>query len=177
MGWRWRWRRVLRWLLGWRWKLGRGRRKRKLVTNMKPAEFIDRIDDKQVLAAIERAEAASSGELRLFIAHQRMENPLAAARVQFARLGMEKTRLRNGVLIYFAPKSQRFAIVGDEGINVKCGDTFWQSIVNEMAPLLAQGEFTKAIVTAIERVGAVLAEHFRREPGDQNELPNQIIRE
>ena len=144
---------------------------------MKPAEFIDRIDDKKVLAAIERAEAASSGEVRLFIAHQRIEDPLAAARIQFARLGMDKTRRRNGVLLFFAPQSQRFAIIGDEGINARCGDTFWQTIVDEMAPLLARGEFTNAIVAAIERVGAVLAEHFRREPGDENELPNQIARE
>jgi len=90
---------------------------------------------------------------------------------------MDKTRLRNGVLLYFAPRTQQFAILGDEGINEKCGQSFWQSIVEDMSPRLKRGEFTEAIVGAIERVGTALAQHFPREPGDQNELPNQIIRE
>jgi uncharacterized membrane protein len=67
--------------------------------------------------------------------------------------------------------------LGDEGIDAKCGEGFWQEIVNAMSPQFARGEFTQAIVEAINRVGAVLAQHFPREPGDQNELPNQIERE
>jgi uncharacterized membrane protein len=144
---------------------------------MKPTHFIQQIDDAQILAAIERAESASSGEVRLFIAHAPVVDPLGAARAQFEKLGMTRTRQRNGVLLYFAPKSQRFAILGDEGIDAKCGEGFWQEIVNAMSPQFARGEFTQAIVEAINRVGAVLAQHFPREPGDQNELPNQIERE
>lgn len=144
---------------------------------MKPAEFIHQINDEQVLAAIERAEARSSGEISLFIAHQNVADPLAAARREFTRLGMDRTRRRNGVLLFFAPRTQQFAILGDDGINAKCGAEFWQSIVNEMSPLLKSGEFTRAITQAIDRVGDVLATHFPRDPGDQNELPNQIERE
>ena len=144
---------------------------------MKPTEFIHQIDDAQVLAAIERAERNSSGEVRLFIAHQHVGDPLAAARAQFLKLGMDKTGLRNGVLLFFAPRSQQFAILGDAGINEKCGEPFWQSIVNDMSPRFKRGEFTGGIVEAIDRIGAALSEHFPRDPGDQNELPNQIVRD
>src|SRR5688500_8931399 len=110
---------------------------------MKPTEFIQHIDDAQVLKAIERAEKGSSGEVRLFITYKPVVDPLDAARAHFAKLGMHKTRLRNGVLLYFAPRSQQFAILGDEGINEKCGQPFWQGIVEDMSPRLKRGEFTE----------------------------------
>ena len=31
------------------------------------------------------------------------------------KLGMDKTRERNGVLLYFAPQAQKFAVIGDAG--------------------------------------------------------------
>jgi len=40
---------------------------------------------------------------------------------------------------------------------------------------LRQGEFTAAIVNAVQKVGAVLSEHFPRQPGDRNELPDEMV--
>lgn len=144
---------------------------------MKPKEFIHVIDDTKVIAAIEAAEARSTGEIRLVIAHQNVPDALAAAKDQFARLSMHQTRRRNAVLLYFAPKSQHFAIYADVGLHEKCGQEFWQAIVDEMTPMLKQGKITEAIVQAVDKVGEVLARHFPPEPGDQNELPNQVARE
>ncbi len=129
------------------------------------------------MAAIEEAEKKSSGEIRLFVSKGAAGEPLAAARKQFQKLGMEKTRERNGVLLYFAPEARQFAIVGDSGVHEKCGDDFWQQISRDMSEDFKAGRFTVAIVGAIRKVGDVLARHFPRRPDDQNELPNQIARD
>jgi len=144
---------------------------------MKPKEFIDQLDDAKVLAAINLAEQKSSGEIRLYVSNGRVDDALSAAQIQFARLGMEKTRLRNGVLLFFAPKSQQFAIMGDSAIHEKCGNDYWQEISKEMSALLKGGQFTQAIVQAINRVGDALAKHFPRAPEDRNELPDGIVRD
>jgi uncharacterized membrane protein len=144
---------------------------------MKPKEFIDKLDDNKVTAAITAAEQKSSGEIRVFVSNENPADPLAAAEAQFAKLGMTKTRERNGVLFYFAPKSQRFAVFGDKGIHEKCGRDFWQHIATRISGHLKAGEFTEAVVEAINEIGDVLARHFPRSPDDRNELPNQVVRD
>ncbi len=144
---------------------------------MKPKHFLDQLDDAKILAAIAEAEARSSGEIRVYVSHQKREDVLAAARRRFLKLGMTKTRQRNAVLIYFAPLTHGFAIWGDVGVHEKCGDALWLEMVGEMTPLLKAGRFSEAVVRAIQRVGEVLAQHFPRRPDDRNELPDQIARD
>lgn len=142
--------------------------------DMKPTEFISKLDEGKLLKVIEDAENKSSGEIRLFVSHKMVHEPLAAAQRQFEKLGMTRTKHRNGVLIFIAPHTHKFAIVGDAGIHEKCGDAFWKEISQLMTDRLKRAEWTQAVVEAIERVGETLARHFPREPGDVNELPNKI---
>lgn len=135
------------------------------------------MDEAKIVAAIGSAEKKTSGEIRVYISSKKRLDGLAAAQLRFAKLGMTKTRHRNGVLIYFAPLTRQFAIVGDAGIHAKCGDNFWQSITTEMTPLLKSEEFTAAVVLAVEKVGRALAEHFPSDSDDSNELPDKIIRD
>lgn len=145
---------------------------------MKAKEFVQTLDRPQIMAAIAAAEARTSGQIRVFVTHQPVDDALAAARGQFAKLGMEKTAARNGVLVFLAPESRRFAVVGDQGIHERCGgDDFWQGIVGgTMRPLLKESRFTDAIVAAVGEVGKVLAEHFPTDPDhpNANELPDDV---
>lgn len=141
-----------------------------------PDEFLDQLDDAKIIAAIGAAESNSSGEIRVYVSHKKREDALAAARLRFQKLGMAKTRQRNAVLIYFAPLTRQFAIVGDTGIHQKCGADFWPDISMAMSAQLKQGKFTEAIVDAIQKTGALLAQHFPRDPDDRNELPNEVER-
>jgi|SRR5438552_15923726 len=141
---------------------------------MKPIEFISKLDEQRIVAAIATAEKKTSGEIRVYVSHKLRHEIMAAAQRRFVKLGMAKTRHRNGVLIYFAPRARKFAIVGDVGVHEKCGDSFWQDIAAAMSEHLKQSRYTEAILLAIERVGAALAEHFPSGPDDRNELPNEI---
>jgi uncharacterized membrane protein len=144
---------------------------------MQPKEFINRLDEARIIGAIAEAERKTSGELRVYVSHRKRADPLAFAQKRFLELGMTNTRHRNAVLIYFVPRTRQFAIVGDRGVHEKCGDAFWRAVTAGMSDLLKQGRFTDAILDAIQKVGDVLARHFPRDPGDQNELPDQIVRD
>ncbi len=142
---------------------------------MKPHELIGKLNEARVVEAIAAAERRTSGEIRVCVSQRRRTDALAAARDRFRKLGMERTRQRNGVLLFFAPRTQQFAVWGDSGVHAQCGDDFWPGIVAEMTPLLKEGRFTDAVVLAVGKVGEVLARHFPPEPDDRNELPNPVV--
>jgi len=133
-----------------------------------------KIDHARVVAAIHQAEQKTSGEIRVLIARHRTSEPLAAARRHFHRLGMSKTRHRNAVLIFLAPRSRRFAVIGDRGVHEKCGDAFWSELAAAMAEDFKKGEFTHGLCRGIERAGELLARHFPRENGDADHPPDEV---
>ena len=141
---------------------------------MQTKVFISKLDDERIVAAIAAAEKKTSGEIRVCISDRKHDDPVSAAQKRFEKLGMANTRERNGVLIYFVPLSQKFAVIGDAGIHAKCGADFWSEITGEMHNLLQAEKFTDAVVFAVGKVGQALAEHFPRCPDDTNELPDQI---
>jgi uncharacterized membrane protein len=135
---------------------------------------VPEIDHARVVAAIVAAEKKTSGELRVLLARHKAPNAVAAARRHFERLGMTRTRHRNGVLIFLAPHSRTFAVIGDTGVHEKCGDAFWRELAATMSEYFKRGDFTAGLMHGIERAGALLAEHFPPDAGDRNELPDEI---
>lgn len=143
---------------------------------METKEFIHALNDQQIADAIAVAEKRTSGEIRVFVSENAVDEPVVEAEKQFVRMGMTKTEQRNAVLIYFAPKSQKYAVIGDQGVHQKCGQKFWEHITEEMTPLLKARQFTEAVVLAVHEIGAVLAKEFPPIAGDKNELPNRVER-
>lgn len=138
---------------------------------MKKSAFIQKLDQAALTEAITAAELHTSGEIRVVLAHEPAPDALAAAQDAFGRLGMEKTRDRNAVLIFVAPESQTFAVVGDTGIHERCGQEFWNEMATAMGAAFASGDFTLGLRQAI----ALLKEQFPQRPDDQNELPNTVV--
>jgi uncharacterized membrane protein len=131
-------------------------------------------DSGRILAAIADAERRSSGEIRVVIARHAVNDPVAAAQKHFEELGMTKTRERNGVLFFVAPRSRSFAVIGDTAVHEKCGDAFWRLLTAAMALHFKRGEFTEGLVHGIEKAGSLLAEHFPPVASERNELSNDI---
>jgi uncharacterized membrane protein len=144
---------------------------------MKTEEFIAQLDDAAVVTAISAAEKRSSGEIRVYVSSKKTDGPLAQATARFRKLGMHKTRERNGVLLYFAPQVQKFAIIGDAAIHEKCGQSFWEEVAAEISSGLRDKQFTPAVVGAVRKVGELLALHFPRQGNDNDELSNEITRD
>ena len=137
--------------------------------------FVDQLDSGRIEHAIAAAERVTSGELRVIIHRKAVADPVAAAKAEFARLEMYKTRERNAVLILVAPESHKFAIFGDDAIHAKCGQPFWDEITTAMTGFFREGKFTDGLVHAIDRAGGLLAKHFPRRPDDNNELSDNVI--
>ena len=142
---------------------------------MHPNDFLQQLDEKQIVEAITLAESTTSGEIRIFISHRKRPDALAAAQSRFEKLGMRKTPHRNAVLIYFVPLSRSFAIVGDTGVHEKCGESFWTEAASELGNNLRTRSLTEALVLTVQKVGVLLAQHFPIDPDQKNELPNEIL--
>ena len=144
---------------------------------MQTKEFLSQLEHDRIVATIREAEAKTSGEIRLYIERgiPKEADGLLSAQRWFKELGMEKTRGRNAVLIYVAPKTQRFAVVGDIGVGGKCGPDYWNDLVGSMRDEFRQGHFTDALVLAITRAGDLLAGNFPCRADDTNELPDEAI--
>lgn len=138
------------------------------------ARFIRDLDQKAIEESISRAERSCSGEVRVHIQpHARGDIQEIAART-FERLGMTRTELRNGVLLFIASEDHRFVILGDKGIDEKVGHDFWEDVAADLGQHFRRHEFTAGICRAVERCGEKLAEHFPWQQGDRNELSNTI---
>ncbi len=95
---------------------------------MRTKEFLGKLAHERIVQAIAAAEATTSGEIRVFIQRGEIDDPVLVAREQFERLGMTQTRERNAILIFVAPRAQKFAVIGDRGVDEKCGEPFWRDV-------------------------------------------------
>ena len=96
---------------------------------MKPEKFLTAEQQNTVVKAVRLAEKGTSGEIRIHIDAVCEGNPVQKAQELFFLLGMDKTELRNGVLIYLACESKVFAIIGDKGINDVVPENFWEDVI------------------------------------------------
>jgi uncharacterized membrane protein len=143
---------------------------------MRTREFLSKLEHDRIIQAIRKAESKTSGEIRVLIQRGKLNSdPFVAARKKFHRLRMHKTRERNAVLIFVAPRVHKFAVVGDEAIHEKCGNEFWQRVVEKMRMHFQNEKFSHALVEAIKEIGKVLAAHFPRTQANANELPDEVI--
>jgi len=125
-----------------------------------------KIDHKRVLDAIQSAEELTSGEIRVLFARHKVVDPVAAAQAYFNSLGMANSPHRNGILIFVAPASRKFAVIGDRAVHEKCGDSFWTSLADAMGVYFREGRFTEAVLHGVERAGSLLAKTFPRSKSD-----------
>jgi uncharacterized membrane protein len=143
---------------------------------MRTREFLSKLEHDRIIQAIRAAESKTSGEIRVYIQRGKLNtDPLISAQRKFHRLGMHKTSERNAVLIFIAPRAHKFALVGDKAVHEKCGEEFWQRIVDAMRAHLQNEKFSHAIVEGIEEVGRLLSTHFPQTPTSSNELPDDVI--
>ncbi|MEG1635191.1 MAG: TPM domain-containing protein [Rikenellaceae bacterium] len=137
-------------------------------------EFINKEEEKRLIAAIKSAELGSSAEIKVHIDKYCKGNPLDEAVRWFLKLKMEQTKDRNGVLIYVAYKDKKVAIIGDKGINALIGETFWDSTYHLMREQFKKGNICEGLCDAIGNVSKKLKQFFPYATDDVNELSDDI---
>ena len=140
----------------------------------KVEDFLTKAEEAEVVEAIRLAEKNTSGEIRVHLEKETSIAPIERAVEVFYELGMDTTQLRNGVIIYVAVKSRKFAIYGDQGINDKVEDDFWDCTKDIMVNHFKTGNNVQALVEGIHNAGEQLKKYFPFEVDDTDELSNEI---
>ncbi len=133
--------------------------------------------------AIQHSESTHMGELRFAVeaaldwqdvlrgltAHQR-------ALDVFSQLRIWDTEHNSGVLIYLLLADRKVEIIADRGIHSRVGVTGWQGICREMEAEFRVGRFEQGVLLGLEKISALLSQHFPAEGNNPNELSNAPVR-
>jgi len=142
-----------------------------------PSRFFSKAEEARLISAIQEAESSSSGEIRVHLLRSDESDLIAYGNQLLEKLGVTRTRERNGVLFLLELKSQRFAVVGDRGIHEKVGQGFWDSIRDRVLEKFRHEKFEEGLIEGIKICGEKLKEFFPVRPDDVNEQSDQITEE
>jgi putative membrane protein len=98
-----------------------------------------------------------------------------AAIAQFLAQNLHTAEGRTGVLIYVSLAERCAEIIADDGIYRKVPPEIWVDVIETLISFLKQGQPAEGFVTAVERCGNILAEHFPTGSENENVLPNHLI--
>jgi uncharacterized membrane protein len=140
----------------------------------KVEDFLTAAQEQEIINAIKSAEKNTSGEIRVHIEKTTEKPPMERALEVFYFLKMDATAQKNGVLIYVAVESKKFAILGDEGINKLVPSNFWDQEKEIILTHFKSKNYTLGLQRAIEEVGNKLKEFFPYQSDDKNELSDEI---
>lgn len=93
----------------------------------------------------------------------------------FRTAAEKRTRAATGVLLYLSLAEHRAELIADESIHSKVAPELWGEAMADLIEEVKAGRPGAGMAKAVERVGAVLAEHFPKSHADVNELPDRLI--
>jgi uncharacterized membrane protein len=131
---------------------------------------IDRIE-----AKIAAAERLTSAELRVILTRSSWLGIKRKARRLFDKHGLHKTADRNAVLVLVDVRSREILIYGDEGIDQRVDNQFWDDVRDMMIEEFRQGRLADGLCIGIRTLGETLSQFFPPTGSDVNELENALI--
>jgi len=129
----------------------------------------------QLVVFLVAALAFSWAPLRILLVPRALQRARAhrAALEQFVLRGISRTHNRCGVLIFVSLAEHYARIVADEGVAQKVHASEWQAAVDALTMHIHASHIAAGFIAAIERCGAVLAEHAPPD-GSANALPDRL---
>jgi uncharacterized membrane protein len=142
--------------------------------HMKAETFFSQEQKDIIVQAIEEAEKQTSGEIRVYVENAFHGEILDRAAYLFKLLDMNKTKERNGVLFYLSIARQKFAVLGDTGINSRVPENFWDTVRDVLEKYFKEEDFATGLKEGIRMAGVKLKAFFPRQTDDTNELSDTI---
>jgi uncharacterized membrane protein len=127
---------------------------------VKLRHFLDQIEHDHIHRAIQAAEEKTSGRIVVYIGHRRVADPLVEARRLFRKLGLESGDEKAGLLLFVAPKTRKFAVLGGKALHEKLGQEWWDRLAEMIAKDFREDRYTAGLLAAIEQAGHALHAHF-----------------
>lgn len=137
-------------------------------------ELLSPAELERVREAIRKAEARTSGEIRVHLDDTIVDDVLDHAAFVFEELGMHRTQDRNGVLIFVSVAQRRAAVIGDVGIHEKLPHGFWNETLSVILERFKAERYCEGLCMGVERLGEQLRAHFPRANDDRNELSDEV---
>jgi putative membrane protein len=94
---------------------------------------------------------------------------------QFRAHGLDATESRTGVLIFVSLTERYAEIVADTAIAGKVRQEVWDDLIARLIADISAGRLAEGLIGGVERAGTILEEYFPIQPGDRNELVNDIV--
>lgn len=136
----------------------------------------------EIEAAIGQSERAHRGEIRFAVEAGldllpvwHGESARERAIELFSELRVWDTEENSGVLIYVQLVDRKVEILADRGINARVAQPEWDAICRQMEQAFRRQRYREGVLTAIGRVGEMLATHFPARPDNPDELPNRPV--
>ncbi len=111
----------------------------------------------------------------VFSTKMKLEAVERKALKMFYENGLQNTRDRTGVLIFFSVMERKLFIIADIGINSKLSSDELNGYALSIGDGLRHKRGGEAIAGVISALGAKLAQHFPVKPDDTNELSDEVI--
>ena len=93
----------------------------------------------------------------------------------FGLMRVWDTEENAGVLIYLLLADRDVEIIADRGIDRRVDQGEWQAICARMETAFAQSRYGEGVVAGVTEISALLARHYPRTAGAQNELPDRPV--
>jgi len=142
-------------------------------------KYLSEEELKSISAKIAEIEKITSGELVITLKEKRnllekhkTVHKLAEKEFVSAKIG--KTKGSTGILFFIIFNVKGFSILADKVMNEKVDQSVWDDIAKSIGDNFKQKEYYNGLVNGIEQAGKILATHFPIQPGDVNELSNEI---
>ncbi len=131
----------------------------------------------QLATFIVAAIGLSLPAIRFHIVPRRAKHDRAHAEAVriFLAQGLHCTESRTGVLIFASAAEHYAVILADAGINRKVTPEVWDKAVGALIAGIKRDRAADGFIDAIERCGAVLAEHFPIDGANKNELADRLL--
>jgi putative membrane protein len=113
-----------------------------------------------------------------FIGLKRKEHAvMQRAERAFYEKGLYKTRENSGVLFFLSLLERKVWVLADVGIYKRIEQETLNRFANTVSQGIREGCACDALCQAIKESGEVLASHFPMEPGDTDELSDEVMTE
>ena len=131
----------------------------------------------QIIAFLLGTFVLSQPALRFRVVPRRARHDRAHAEAmrQFQVQGIARTGQRTGVLIFASAAERYVEVVADAGINDRVSPEVWDDAVHALVSAVKDGRPGDGFVAAIDRCGAILAEHFPPGALKRDELPDRLL--
>jgi uncharacterized membrane protein len=142
-------------------------------------KYLSEEELKSISAKISEIEKSTSGELVITIKEKRSwlekhKSVRVLAEKEFVDAKIGNTKGSTGILIFMLFNAKEFCILADKKINELVEQSVWDEISNSMSLHFKQEHFCKGILNGVEQAGKILSTHFPIQPGDVNELSNEV---